>query len=187
MKKKIRTIQSDLYRYNGLSGKVGLIKGFIKYEGFRYTYFLRKIQQHKRYSMCWFIYKVFLRHYRYKYGFQIPDITQIGNGFYIGHFGNIVINPKTIIGKNCNVAHGVTIGQANRGKQKGVPIIGNNVWIGTGAVIVGKIIIGDNVLIAPNSYINIDIPSNSLVIGNPCKVIPKENPCEGYIEYECEQ
>lgn len=52
----------------------------------------------------------------------------------MGHFGTIVINSKAKVGYNCNIAHGVTIGQANRGKLKGFPTIGNNVGIGTGSV-----------------------------------------------------
>jgi len=66
---------------------------------------------------------------------------------------------------------------------KGNPTIGNKVWIGAGAVIVGKINIGSNVLIAPNAFVNVDVPDNSLVIGNPCKIFPKENPCEGYLNF----
>lgn len=73
-------------------------------------------------------------------------------------------------------------GQENRGKRKGTPRIGNDVWIGTNAVIVGKIEIGNNVLIAPNSYVNFDVPNNSIVIGNPGKIIPSINACESYIE-----
>ena len=69
-----------------------------------------------------------------------------------------------------------------RGKNRGTPVIGDNVWIGTGSVIVGKIIIGSNVLIAPNAFVNMDVPSNSLVIGNPARIIPKDNPCESYIQ-----
>jgi serine O-acetyltransferase len=71
-----------------------------------------------------------LRHHQIKYGFQIYPETQIGEGFYLGHWGTVVINPKTKIGKNCNIAQGVTIAQANRGKNEGVPEIGNEVWIG---------------------------------------------------------
>ena len=93
----------------------------------------------------------------------------------------MVINPKTIIGKNCNIAQGVTIGQTNRGKSIGVPKIGNEVWIGANAVIVGGITIGDNVLIAPNAYVNMDVPSNSVVVGNPAQIIPNENATDGYI------
>jgi serine O-acetyltransferase len=117
----------------------------------------------------------------FKYGFQIPISTSIGPGFYIGHFGIIVINENAKIGKNCNVAHGVTIGQANRGMMRGCPVIGDKVWIGTGAVIVGRVSIGSNVLIAPNSFVNFNVPDNSVVLGNPGKIISKTNATEGYI------
>jgi len=134
-------------------------------------------------SILGIYYRLIVRRLSYKFGFQIPVTTSIGEGFYIGHFGTIVINGKAKIGKNCNIAHCTTIGQANRGKLKGYPTIGDKVWIGTGSVIVGNIKIGNNVLIAPNSFVNIDVPDNSLVIGNPAKVINKENPTEGYINY----
>ena len=55
-------------------------------------------------------------------------------------------------------------------------------WIGTGAVIVGKIRIGDDVLIAPNSYVNVDVPSHSIVVGNPATIHHRENATQGYIE-----
>lgn len=177
-----KEIRADLFRYGGLSGMMGLLKGLL-IPGFRYTYFYRKASKSIKYSPGWFFYTILKRKYSFKYGYQIPTKTQIGAGFYIGHYGTIVINSKAKIGKNCNIAHGVTIGQANRGKLKGYPIIGDNVWIGTGAVIVGNIEIGSNVLIAPNSYVNNSIPSNSLVIGNPCIIKSTENPCEGYINY----
>ena len=118
----------------------------------------------------------------YKYSFQIPFETTIGRGFYLAHFGNIIINQGSIIGNNVSIAQGVTIGKTNRGENAGCPTIGDNVWIGANAVIVGKINIGNNVLIAPLSYVNFDIPSNSIVIGNPAKIIPRENATEGYIE-----
>jgi len=127
-----------------------------------------------------------LGRYGIKYGYQIPHNTEIGEGLYLGHFGTIVINENAKIGKNFTITHGITIGQANRGRLKGCPTIGNNVWLGTGAVIVGNINIGSNVLVAPNSFVNSDVPSNSLVIGNPAKIVSKENPTEGYILYVLE-
>jgi serine O-acetyltransferase len=177
-----RVIEADLFRYGGLSGLKGLLKGLL-IPGFRYTYLLRKASQYEKFSLLWWFFYFIKRKYSFKYGFQIPTSTEIGEGLYIGHYGTIVINGKSKIGKNCNIAHGVTIGQANRGRLKGYPTIGDNVWIGTGAVIVGKITIGSNILIAPNSFVNIDIADNSLVIGNPCKIIHKENPCFSYIEF----
>lgn len=112
---------------------------------------------------------------------NIPSGTRIGEGFYIGHLGRIIINPESKIGKNVNIATGVTIGQSNRGNKKGVPTIGNNVWIGTNSVIVGNITIGDDVLIAPLSYVNTDVPAHSVVIGNPSTIHSKDNATEGYI------
>ncbi|MBJ6119200.1 serine acetyltransferase [Pontibacter sp. BT310] len=175
-------IKADLYRYGGLVGIRGFVRGLL-YPGFRYTYLLRKQSRCNKYSVKWFFYAILRRKYSFKYGFQIPAGTEIGAGFYIGHFGAIIINGKAKIGMNCNIAHGVTIGQANRGKLKGYPTIGNNVWIGTGSVIVGAVKIGSNVLIAPNSFVNIDVPDNSLLIGNPVRVVRKEKATESYINF----
>ena len=107
--------------------------------------------------------------------------TKIGHGLYIGHPYGITINADAIIGNNCNLHKGVLIGQENRGARKGVPTIGNNVWIGVNAAIVGNIKIGDDVLIAPNSYVNKDVPSHSVVFGNPCVIKKKEFATEDYI------
>lgn len=121
--------------------------------------------------------------YEKMYGLEIPYNTQIGKGLYIGHAYNITINPKTIIGDNCNIHRGCLMGQQNRGRKEGAPVIGNKVWIGINACIVGKVSIGDDVLIAPNSYINCDIPSHSVVFGNPCIIKHRENATEGYINH----
>lgn len=174
--------KADLFRYGGLTNISGLIKGIL-IPGFRYTYFWRKASMYKRNSLLGIFYRLILLKLGHKYGFQIPTNTNIGSGLYIGHFGTIVINKKATIGKNCNIAHSITIGQANRGKLKGYPTIGDKVWIGTGSVIVGKITIGSNVLIAPNSFVNFDVPENSLIIGNPAKIINKDNPTAGYINH----
>lgn len=112
---------------------------------------------------------------------DLPLDTKIGEGLYIGHPYCITINPKAVIGKNVNIHKGVTIGQENRGQRKGAPIIGNSVWIGVNSAIVGNVYIGDDVLIAPNSYVNCDVPSHSVVFGNPCIIKYKENATKGYI------
>lgn len=113
---------------------------------------------------------------------EIPSKTKIGYGLFIQHPYCITINAKAIIGNNCNIHKGVTIGEVPYGKRKGVPRIGNNVWIGINSSIVGGITIGDDVLIAPNTFINIDIPSHSVVFGNPCIVKSKTNATIGYIQ-----
>ena len=84
--------------------------------------------------------------------------TSIGKGLYLGHAFNITINPQAVIGDNVSIHKGVLIGASNRGSSKGVPTIGNKVWIGCNAAIVGRINIGDDVLIAPNTYVNCNCP-----------------------------
>lgn len=91
-----------------------------------------------------------------------------------------------MIGSNCNIHKGVTIGQENRGVRAGTPTIGNCVWIGINSTIVGKITVGNDVLIAPNTYVNCDIPSHSVVFGNPCIIKHKDNATENYINRKCE-
>ena len=75
----------------------------------------------------------------------------------------------------------MVIGQANRGLRKGVPVIGDKVWIGINSAIVGNITIGDDVLIAPCSFVNVDVPSHSVVFGNPCIIKQRDNATEAYI------
>ena len=112
---------------------------------------------------------------------SISYSTQIGEGFYIGHTGRVIINSDSILGKNVNIATGCIIGVENRGIRKGCPKIGNCVWIGSNSVIVGNISIGDDVLIAPLTFVNFDVPSHSIVIGNPARIIYRENATDGYI------
>lgn len=126
-------------------------------------------------------YKLLLYFSSQKYHVEINSNNQIGAGLYIGHPYEITINPQAVIGTNCNIHKGVTIGQENRGQRKGVPKIGNYVWIGVNATVVGNISVGDDVLIAPNTYVNCDVPSHSVVFGNPCIIKPCQNATEGYI------
>lgn len=112
---------------------------------------------------------------------DIPAKVQIGKGLRIEHIGGIVINPEAVLGENITLLNGVLIGAQNRGKNKGMPVIGNYVWIGTNAIIVGGIHIGNNCLIAPGAYVNFNVPDNSIVLGNPGKIIPKSDATKGYI------
>ncbi len=116
-------------------------------------------------------------------GIQIPAGTQIGPGFRISHFGNIVINPAARIGKNFSIAQGALIGSAD-GKRKGVPVIGDNVIMSANSIVVGGIRIGDFVMIAPGAFVNFDVPPHSIVIGNPGKIIESDHPTDKYNIYK---
>ena len=115
-----------------------------------------------------------------KYGLEILS-DNIGPGLYLGHAHNINVHPNAVVGKNCNLNKGCTLGKENRGKREGAPVLGYNVWVGTNSVVVGNIHIGNDVLIAPNAYVNFDVPEHSIVLGNPGKIIKRDNATDGYI------
>lgn len=155
----------DYYRmtgekWNGIKGRLLMLRRY----DLRYLYLIRRKKTKVR--------TLFAIRAARKYGLEILS-DNIGPGLYIGHAHNINVNPSTIIGKNCNLNKGCTLGKENRGKRKGAPILGDNVWIGTNSVVVGKVHIGNDVLIAPNAYVNFDVPDHSIVLGNPGNIIKK--------------
>lgn len=151
---------------------------------FRFLWVKRKCEYWREKNKIIFIfYRLFYEKYKTKYMMDIPARVKIGKGLRIEHIGNIVINPEAQLGENITLLNGVLIGAQNRGEKRGFPCIGNYVWIGTNAIIVGGIKIGDNVLVAPGAYVNFDVPDNSIVIGNPGKIIQSENATDKYIIY----
>ena len=173
-------IFQDRLRYvkNGL---IPLLKGFAN-PCFRHMVWLRICSRTHRFNPLGIVCRMVLKINQILYGFQIPHTTSIGKGLFLAHYGTIVINPNATIGENCNIAQGVTIGRVNMGSLKGSPVIGNRVWVGANAVLVGKIHIGDDVFIAPLSFVNFDVPDGCMVIGNPGKII-KNKTSEGYINF----
>lgn len=113
-------------------------------------------------------------------GISIPASASIGKSFYIGHFGGIILNAQTVIGNNCNISQGVTIGVSGTGEKRGVPVIGNNVYIGANAVVAGKITVGDNAVIGACSLVTSDVNSNAVVVGVPATEVSLKG-SEGYI------
>lgn len=171
--------KKDLYRYYG-DKKVSLKDRVFRPLEIKYIYTLRKLQN-SRNIISKVYYKLKLRKLSLKTQIQIPASTKIGEGFYIGHLGRIIISPAAVLGKNINVSTGVTIGRDNRGERAGAPTIGDNCWIGTNSVIVGNIKIGKDVLIAPLTFVNFDVPDHSIVIGNPARIISRENATKDFI------
>jgi len=104
------------------------------------------------------------------FSIDLSDKTRIGKNFKIDHGQGLVINYKTIIGDNVILRQNTTIGNKGQGDLK-CPIIGNNVNIGANVVIIGNIEIGDNCIIGAGSVIIKNIPKNSIVVGNPGRVI----------------
>lgn len=178
-------IKDDLYRYIGKeseSFKMQL-RYFFFTPGFRYSFLFRKASNAKN-TISKIFWHFLMRQCMLRTGIQIPVGTQIDKGFRISHFGHIVVNPDAKIGKNFNISQGCLIG-FSEGKHKGVPVIGDNVCMNANSVIVGGVKIGNDVLIAPGAFVNFNVPNNSIVIGNPGKIITKEySPTEKYIVFK---
>ena len=102
---------------------------------------------------------------------EIHPGAVIGKNLLIDHGCGVVIGETAIVGDNCTIYQGVTLGGTGKESGKRHPTIGNNVFIGSGAKILGNIIIGDNVKIGANSVVLKDIPSNSTAVGIPAKII----------------
>jgi serine O-acetyltransferase len=105
----------------------------------------------------------------------IDPQAQIGEGLYVGHIGGVHIDQDAVIGKNCDIAHQVTIG-TSAGGRSGAPSIGDGVYIGTGAKVIGKIKIGDGAKIAANSLVVSNVPDEATAIGVPAKVMRAPKP-----------
>ncbi len=174
-------IKKDLFRIAGKDNFVEFLRRILG-PGFRQMFFFRLSRWCKRIPLINLLIAAIYRLHSEFYGFQIPPNLDIGDGIYIGHYGTIIINANAKLGSNINLTTNVLIGQTNRGKLKGAPTIGNNVYLGYGCVVVGNIKVGNNVLIAANAYVNQDVPDNSIVIGNPASIITnKLNATESYV------
>ena len=104
------------------------------------------------------------------YNSKIPSSSNIGKGSFFAYGGiGVVLHERTKIGRNCTIGTNITVG-GRSGKYK-VPSIGDNVYIATGAKVLGDINIGDNVIIGANSVVINDIPKNAVVAGIPAKII----------------
>lgn len=110
-----------------------------------------------------------------KTGIQLPLLTNVDGGVMFCHYSCIVIAQSVHIGKNASIHQGVTIGRVFNGKYSGVPTIGDNVVIFSGAKILGNIKIGDNAVIGANAVVTKDVPANVVVAGVPAKIISTDS------------
>ena len=169
---------ADYKRYN--LSKINFRRLFIVFishqiPGLKFMTIFRLVQHYRtRNRVLFYFFFLWLRRLKVKYGFDISYRTQIGKGLYIGHFGNVVIHGDTVIGKNCNISQGITIGVSNHGEKKGVPTIGNKVFIGPNACIFGNITVGNNVTIGANSVVTENIADGKTVLPSKTTIIDKD-------------
>lgn len=126
-------------------------------------------------QILWFIYRITDFFVRVFLHCEVPATSKIGKGLRLDHNGNgIVIHQKAVIGDNARIFHQVTLGINSFAPKEnyGPPTVGDNVYIGAGAKLIGKITVGDNVRIGANSVVNKDVPSDSNAVGIPARLIP---------------
>lgn len=115
-----------------------------------------------------------------KAGNEILSFEKIGEGLMLCHGYGITVNENAVLGKDVTLFKGCTVGGVRSGSKAGTPIIGNRVVLCCNSTVVGKIVIGDDVMIAPGAYVNFDVPPNSVVIGNPGTIHHKDHAADDY-------
>ena len=173
----LESVKKDVIRRKGKYSYYIFIKLYIYSRNFRHLYHYRKLRNNRKNLF----HKIMLYITSKNSGLELAPSTELGDGALFLHSYGITFNGQAKVGKNLTMLKGSTIGNIRCGKRIGVPVVGDNVYIGLNSTGVGNIKIGNNVLIAPNSFVNFDVPDNSVVIGNPAVIHKKENATEGYI------
>ena len=118
------------------------------------------------------VYRVMYRYVRNHYGIELPATTRVGRRLLLGHQSGIVIHPHAEIGDDCMIRQNVTIGSATPDRVfQEAPKLGNRVQVGAGAVIVGKVTIGDGARIGPTAVVLTNVPAGASVFVAPPRII----------------
>lgn len=104
------------------------------------------------------------------FGISISSNSDIGPGFYIGHFGGIVVHGD--LGAECSIGQGVTIGSRGAGRFDGYPVLGDRVFVGAGAMVIGGVHVGDDVIIGANTVVVTDVPAGHRVVSAEARILP---------------
>lgn len=161
-------IRADLRAHGGNWGAQGFW-ALVVYRFGRWRYGVRPVWLRKPMSG---LYKIAFKFVQIVTGIELPCEVEIGRNFVIDHFGGIIISGYARFGDNCRIRNGVCIG-LSRVSDPCAAVIGNNVDIGSGAKLLGRITVGNNVLIGANSVVTRDVPANSIAIGVPAVIKPR--------------
>ncbi|MBO1679560.1 serine O-acetyltransferase EpsC [Bittarella massiliensis (ex Durand et al. 2017)] len=104
-------------------------------------------------------------------GIEIHPGAQIGRGLFIDHGAGVVIGETAVVGDNCTIYHGVTLGGTGKGEGKRHPTVGNDVLLGAGVKVLGPIEIGDGSRIGAGSVVLRPVPAGATAIGIPAAVV----------------
>lgn len=161
-------IRDDLRNHGGQLGAQGFWVMLV-YRFGRWRYGVRSPLLRKPLS---FLYRILFKLVQILTGIEFPCEVEVGRNFVIDHFGGIVVSGYARFGDNCRIRNGVVVGLA-RVDDPCAPQIGNNVDIGTGAKVLGRIRIGNNVLIGANAVVTRDVPDDCIAVGVPAVIKPR--------------
>lgn len=169
----IKYIKSDLARICNVSTPTFLRWYFFSQGStFKHDVWFRILQATKKRKITKYTVGIiayfFEQHYTYKYGIHANSNMEVGYGLKIVHGDGVHLNCKSI-GNNFTVYQGVTLGK----DKSGIPTIQDDVTIYPGAVVVGGILVHSGAVIGANSFVNHDVPENTVVAGAPAKIIRK--------------
>ncbi len=109
---------------------------------------------------------------------DLPSALSVGPGLLLVHGWGIVVNQRAQLGSNVTLFNGVIIGQKDTitaaGRHTDYPIVGNDVWIGPHAIIIGGVTVGDGAIVGPGSVVTKDVPAHCIVVGNPARILRRD-------------
>lgn len=145
---------------------------FLLYPGLHAVQWYRLSHFFYRHKMR-FLARMFSQWARFFTGIEIHPGAQLGKGLLIDHGSGVVIGETAVVGDNCTIYQGVTLGGTGKDKGKRHPTLGNNVLVGSGAKILGPFNVGDNSRIAANAVVLDEVPENSTAVGVPARIVRK--------------
>ena len=161
-------IRADLRAHGGNFGAQGFW-ALVVYRFGRWRYGVRPVPLRK---LCSLVYRVLYKLVQIVTGIELPCEVELGRNFVIDHFGGIVVSGYARFGDNCRIRNGVVVGLA-RTDDPCAPVIGDNVDIGAGAKVLGRIRVGNNVMIGANAVVTRDVPDDCIAVGVPAVVKPR--------------
>lgn len=181
MKSQFTDLQYDLYRICGKTDKKSMFHYFLDNRAYRKLFYFRTIKNAT--GIKKFIIRVLMHMLNKKISIEFANTLSIGKGALFMHPEAIVITSKAVIGDNFTILKGATVGNNGivKSEKSCAPKIGNNVYIGLNSTVVGDITIGNDVMIAANTFVNFDVPDGALVIGSPGVIHQKTNASRPYI------
>lgn len=163
-------IRADFHAHGASWGAQGFW-ALLVYRFGRWRYGVRPVLLRKLFSA---IYKVLFKGVQIVAGIELPCEVVIGRNFIIDHFGGIVISGYAKFGDNCRIRNGVVVGLKHV-EDPCAPVIGDNVDIGAGAKLLGRIRVGNNVSVGANAVVICDVPDNCVAVGIPAEIKRKRD------------